>query len=75
MKTIDEVGATRIWRNDRLWLAADHIVDPRIEHLPKVRALIEKSEKAQKVFKLTDYKGKNVCLITGGNHCGHTNVI
>lgn len=63
MKTINEVGATQIWRNDRFWLAADHIVDPRIEHLPKVKALVDKSEKAQRDFKLTDYKGKNVCLV------------
>ncbi|BCR90990.1 aconitase family protein [Aspergillus chevalieri] len=63
IKTIDEVGATQIWRNDRFWLAADHIVDPRIEHLPKVKALVERSEKAQRDFKLTDYKGKNYTIL------------
>jgi len=74
IKTIDEVGATQIWRNDRFWLAADHIVDPRIEHLPKVKALVERSEKAQRDFKLTDYKGKNVCLLLR-NFYGSANIV
>lgn len=74
MRTVNEVGATQIWRNDRFWLAADHIVDPRIEHLPKVKALIEKSEKAQKDFKLTDYMGKNVRSVLHNFH-NYTNVV
>lgn len=62
LKTINAVGATKIWRNDRFWLAGDHIVDPRNKHLPKVKALVEMSEQAQKDYKLTNYMGQNVCL-------------
>lgn len=60
LKTINTVGATEIWRNDRFWLAGDHIVDPRNKHLPRIKALIEMSEKAEKDYKLTDYQGHNV---------------
>lgn len=63
LKTINAVGATKIWRNDRLWLAGDHLVDPRNKHLPKVKALIEMSEQAEKDYKLTNYMGQNVCFL------------
>ncbi|RJE19173.1 Aconitase family [Aspergillus sclerotialis] len=63
LKTINAVGATKIWRNDRFWLAGDHIVDPRNKHLPKVKALIEMSEQAQKDYKLTNYMGQNYTIM------------
>ncbi|PWY79618.1 aconitase family protein [Aspergillus heteromorphus CBS 117.55] len=63
LKTIEEIGAKEIWRNDRFWLAADHLVDPRNRHEPKVKDLIEKSERAKKVYRLTDYKGENFTIL------------
>ncbi|OQU96221.1 Aconitase domain-containing protein [Cladophialophora immunda] len=62
-KTFDEMKATEIWRNDRFWIAGDHVVDPRINHLPNVKALIEASEKAKTDFKLTEYQGMNFTIM------------
>jgi homoaconitase/3-isopropylmalate dehydratase large subunit len=31
-KTMGEIGAEKIWRNDRFWLAADHVVDPKTDY-------------------------------------------
>lgn len=59
-KTFEEMKATQIWRNDRFWIAGDHVVDPRINHLPNVKELIDASEKAKHDFKLTEYQGMNV---------------
>jgi hypothetical protein len=60
-KTYNELGAPGIFRNDRLWIAGDHVVDPRVNHLPQIKKLIDSSERARKVFKLVDYQGMNVC--------------
>ena len=59
-RTYTGLGQPGIFRNDRFWLAGDHVVDPRVNELPKVRALIDKSERARRVFKMTDYQGLNV---------------
>jgi hypothetical protein len=58
--TYEELGKPGIFRNDRLWLAGDHVVDPRIMDAPKVKPLLESSEKARKVFKLSEHQGNNV---------------
>ncbi|KAB8199396.1 hypothetical protein BDV34DRAFT_218084 [Aspergillus parasiticus] len=57
--TYNRLRKSGIFRNDRFWLAGDHVVDPRINSLPKVQALIDASERAKRVFKLTDYQGMN----------------
>ena len=61
-RTYDKLGSPGIVRNDRFWLAGDHVVDPRINHTPEVSRLIEASEKAKKDFKMTDYQGMNVSI-------------
>lgn len=48
------------WRNDRFWLAGDHVVDPRIYSDPKVRDLMEGVEEAEKDLKITENQGSNV---------------
>lgn len=58
--TYNRLGSPGIFRNDRFWLAGDHVVDPRITGMPQVKRLIESSEKARKVFKMTEYQGMNV---------------
>lgn len=63
--TYDSLGKPGIYRNDRFWLAGDHVVDPRINNLPKVRGLIDASERAKRVFKMTDYQGMNVSFASG----------
>ena len=63
-KTYDALGKPGIFRNDRFWLAGDHVVDPRITKLPQVKALIDASERAKRVFKMTDYQGMNVSQLS-----------
>lgn len=58
--TYNRLGQPGIFRNDRFWLAGDHVVDPRVKDVPQVKALIDASERAKRVFKLTEYQGMNV---------------
>lgn len=58
--TYEELGKPGIFRNDRLWIAGDHVVDPRIMDAPKVKPLVEASERARQVFKMTEHQGNNV---------------
>lgn len=62
-KTYDALGQPGIFRNDRLWIAGDHVVDPRVMQVPKIKALVDSSEKARKVFKLTEYQGMNYTIM------------
>jgi homoaconitase/3-isopropylmalate dehydratase large subunit len=62
-KTYDSLGRPGIFRNDRLWIAGDHIVDPRVNAQPRIKALIESSERARQVFKLTEYQGMNYTIM------------
>jgi hypothetical protein len=54
------LGKPGIWRNDRFWLACDHVVDPRIKDTPKVKEFVASSERARDNFKMTEYQGMNV---------------
>ncbi|KAL5365338.1 hypothetical protein BJX96DRAFT_181541 [Aspergillus floccosus] len=62
-RTYNDLGKPGIFRNDRFWLAGDHVVDPRVNKLPKVQALINASERAKRVFKMTDYQGLNYTIL------------
>ncbi|KAF2104217.1 aconitase iron-sulfur domain-containing protein [Rhizodiscina lignyota] len=62
-KTYDDLGRPGIFRNDRVWLAGDHVVDPRVSKIPRIKALIERSERARQVFKLTEYQGMNYTIM------------
>ncbi|GAM37913.1 hypothetical protein TCE0_033r08236 [Talaromyces pinophilus] len=57
------VGRPGIFRNDRFWLAGDHRVEPELYDQPKVRKLMELSERAQKDFKMTDFQGFNYTIL------------
>jgi hypothetical protein len=59
-RAYNSLGKPGIFRNDRFWLAGDHVVDPRINHLPKVKALLASSERAKQNFRMTDNQGNNV---------------
>ncbi|GIC92943.1 aconitase family protein [Aspergillus udagawae] len=61
--TYNDLGKPGIHRNDRFWLAGDHVVDPRIRDVPKVRALIDASERAKRAFKMTEYQGMNYTIL------------
>ncbi|GAT21798.1 aconitase family protein [Aspergillus luchuensis] len=62
-RTYERLGKPGIYRNDRFWLAGDHVVDPRVNENPKVKALIDASERAKRVFKMTDYQGMNYTIL------------
>lgn len=49
-----------VWRNDRFWLAGDHVVEPRTYDQPGVRELLEGLDEARRNFKMTDNQGANV---------------
>jgi hypothetical protein len=59
-KTLNLLDSFKVWRNDRFWLAGDHIVDPRTYDTPLNRQLIDAADQAARDFKMTDYKGPNV---------------
>lgn len=62
-KTYDQMKRPRLFRNDRLWLAVDHTVDPRSNHLPRQRGLIEKAEKFKREAKIIDYLPANTSIM------------
>ncbi|KAK3333795.1 hypothetical protein B0T19DRAFT_419173 [Cercophora scortea] len=62
-QTYDALGQPGIFRNDRLWIAGDHVVDPRAVNHPRIRPLIEACERARRVFKLTEYQGMNYTIM------------
>ncbi|KAL6903236.1 aconitase iron-sulfur domain-containing protein [Trichoderma evansii] len=62
-RTYDRLGSPGIFRNDRFWLAGDHVVEPRVKGVPAVQKLIESSEKARKIFKMTEYQGMNYTIM------------
>ncbi|KAJ5124316.1 uncharacterized protein N7515_008141 [Penicillium bovifimosum] len=62
-RTYQNLGSPGIFRNDRFWLAGDHVVDPRVNEMPQVKHLINASERAKHVFKMTDYQGMNYTIM------------
>ncbi|KAJ9073352.1 hypothetical protein DSO57_1017414 [Entomophthora muscae] len=62
-KTYEQMGRPQIHRNDRFWLAIDHTVDPRINHLPKPKELIQASESFAKEAGLVDFYGPNQTIL------------
>lgn len=62
-RTYRSLNSPGIFRNDRFWLALDHVVDPRINHRPEVAKLIEQGEKARDMFKMTDFQGQNYTIL------------
>ena len=55
---MDEVGDPGIFRNDRFWLAGDHVYDPRIADVPRVQAMYNAAEAAKKKYRMTEYQGQ-----------------
>ncbi|KAG7397627.1 hypothetical protein PHYBOEH_000448 [Phytophthora boehmeriae] len=57
------IGRPPLHRPDRFWLALDHTVDPRVNHLPKQQALIEMSTNFAKTHGLTDFQPANTTIM------------
>ena len=62
-KTYDRMGRPRLYRNDRLWLAVDHTVDPRTNNRPRQRGLIKKAEEFQREAKIVDFLPANTSIM------------
>ncbi|KAI8629515.1 aconitase iron-sulfur domain-containing protein [Xylariaceae sp. FL1651] len=62
-KAYDGLGQPGIFRNDRFWLAGDHIVDPRVMELPKIQSLVKASDWAKRKFKMTENQGMNYTIM------------
>jgi len=57
-------GRPGIHRKDRFWLAPDHLVDPRINHLPKQKSMIAATERIAKELDLGDnYNPPNTTIV------------
>lgn len=59
----EELGSPGIWRNDRFWLAGDHVVHPDVLDQPKIRAMIKRSDEAKKEFRMTENQGMNYTIM------------
>jgi homoaconitate hydratase len=58
------MGRPGFKRKERFWLAGDHVVDPRINHLPKQRQLIERCERIAREMDLGEnYQGANTTIM------------
>ena len=62
-KTYDRMGRPPLHRNDRMWLAIDHTVDPRTNHRPRQRGLIEKAERFQREAKIVNFLPANTSIL------------
>ena len=62
-RTHQDLGNPGIWRNDRFWLAGDHIVHPDVRHIDKVKSMVDVAEKAKKMFRMTEYQGMNYTIM------------
>ncbi|KAK4506374.1 hypothetical protein PRZ48_000104 [Zasmidium cellare] len=61
--TYKAINSPGIFRNDRLWIAGDHVVHPTIRNEPKVKRFVDKAEAAKYEFLLTEYQGMNYSIM------------
>lgn len=63
-KSYERMGRPGIRRRDRFWLAGDHVVDPRVNHRPYEKSLIEACDQIAKEMNLGDnYAGHNTTIM------------
>lgn len=62
-RTHQELGHPGIWRNDRFWLAGDHVVHPSTRTEARTKALVAVAEKAKTQFRMTEYQGMNYTIM------------
>lgn len=62
-KTYDQMGRPRPYRNDRLWLAVDHTVDPRTNDRPRQQGLMAKAERFRREAKIIDFLPANTSIM------------
>lgn len=62
-QTYSELGSPGIWRNDRFWIAGDHVVHPSIRDNAKIKSFVETAEKAKRDFRMTEFQGMNYTIM------------
>ncbi|EXJ70643.1 uncharacterized protein A1O5_06714 [Cladophialophora psammophila CBS 110553] len=62
-KTYSQLGRPQVHRRDRIWLAQDHTVDPRVNSRPEVKRTIDLAEAAAKEIGIVDYYGPNYTIM------------
>ena len=62
-KTFTQLGRPSLFRKDRVWLAQDHTVDPRIYSRPDVKKTIDLVDAAAKELGIEDYYGPNYTIM------------
>lgn len=62
-KTYDQMKRPRPHRNDRVWIALDHTIDPRTKHQPYQQGLMAKADRLRKEAKIVDYVPANVSIM------------
>ncbi|KAK5047699.1 hypothetical protein LTR84_006364 [Exophiala bonariae] len=62
-KTYTAMNRPRLHRNDRVWLAVDHTVDPRTNHQSRQRGLIDKAERFRDEAKIIDFLPANTSIM------------
>jgi len=62
-QTIRQLGVTKLWRDDRFFLALDHSVDPANYHEEKVRKRIKVCDDFSKEFNIKEYYGPNQSIL------------
>lgn len=62
-KTYTAMNRPRLHRNDRVWLAVDHTVDPRTNHQSRQKGLIEKAERFRDEAKIVDFLPANTSIM------------
>lgn len=63
LQVYNKLGDPGIFRNDRFWLAGDHVVDPRLMDTPLVQKLVSEMDVARKRFKMTQFQGNNYTIM------------
>ena len=63
LQAYNKLGDPGIFRNDRFWLAGDHVVDPRLMDTPLVKQLVGEMDLARKRFKMTEFQGNNYTIM------------
>ncbi|KAF7541818.1 hypothetical protein G7054_g297 [Neopestalotiopsis clavispora] len=59
----NRLGDPGIFRNDRFWIAGDHVVEPRNYETELSRKLMAQTEKARRSFKMTEFQGHNYTIM------------
>lgn len=63
-KSYERMGRPGFKRKDRFWLAGDHVVDPRVNHRPYERSLIDACDRIAEELNLGDnYAGHNTTIM------------